>query len=134
MDKRSILAIEKIITYITELKIMTKRRNDSYFYDGFEMPILCNLVDEIDKNISKINSKIKDKYNNINWDVINSKKEDDNGIKILKLRKIWDLASGILENELLENLNKILEIELPTYYMNYCNNRHIKANKGKNRK
>ena len=66
MDKRSILAIEKIITYITELKIMTKRRNDSYFYDGFEMPILCNLVDEIDKNISKINSKIKDKYNNIN--------------------------------------------------------------------
>ena len=113
---------------------MTKRRNDSYFYDGFEMPILCNLVDEIDKNISKINSKIKGKYNNINWDVINSKKEDDNGIKILKLRKIWDLASGILENELLENLNKILEIELPTYYMNYCNNRHIKANKGKNRK
>ena len=128
MDKRSILAIERIITSILELKIMTRGRNDNYFYDGFEMPILCGLVDEIDKNISKINSKIKDKYNNVNWDVINSKKEEDNGLKV---GEIWDLASGILENELLESLNQILEIELPTYYMNYCYKQHKKALKRK---
>ncbi len=127
MNKQSILAIERIIACISELKIMTKGRNDKYFYDGFEMPILCSLVDEIDKNIGKIKFKIKNKYNNVDWDVINSKKEDDNGIKILKLGKVWDLASGILENELLENLNLILEIELPIYYMNYCNTQHKKA-------
>ncbi len=131
MDKRSILAIERIITNILELKIMTSGRNDDYFYDGFEMPILCGLVDEINKNISKINYKIKEKYSNVNWDVINSKKDDDNG---LKLGKIWDLASGILEKELLENLNQILEIELPTYYMDYCYKQHKKALKEKNYK
>lgn len=127
MDKKSILAIEKIITCINELEIITKGRDDNYFYKGFEMPILCGLVDEIDKNISKINSKIKDKYNNINWNIINSKKDDDLGIMTLKLGKVWELASSILKNELLNQLNKILEIELPIYYTNYCNARHKKA-------
>lgn len=122
MDKKSILAIEKIITCIIELKIMTKGRDDNYFYNGYEMPILCNLVDEITNNLNKINPKIKCKYNNINWNIMDSKKDKKN-----KLGVIWDLASKTLEYELLDKLNKILEIELPIYYTKYCNYNHNKA-------
>lgn len=37
------------------------------------MPIPCSLVDKIEININKINSKIKSKYNNIDWNIIDSK-------------------------------------------------------------
>ena len=134
MNKKSILAIENIISYITELKIITKGKDANYFYDGFEMPILCSLVDKIDYNINKINSKIKSKYNDIDWNIIDSKKHDDNGIKTIKLGEIWNLSSRLLENEMLNKLNKILENELPTYYMNYCNSQHKKAIKERNRR
>ena len=134
MNKKSILAIEKIISYITELKIITKGKDANYSYDGFEMTILCSLVDKIDENINKINSKIKSKYNDIDWNIIDSKKHDDNGIKTLKLGEIWKLSSGLLENEMLNKLNKILENELPTYYMNYCNGQHKKVIKERNRR
>lgn len=103
---------------------MTKGRDDNYFYDGFEMPVLCGLVDKTDENINKINSKIKSKYNNIDWNIIDSKKDDYNGMQSLKLGEIWNLASGVLEDGLLDGLNKILEIELPVYYRNYCNYQH----------
>lgn len=131
MNKTSLLAIEKIISCITELKIITKGKDADYFYNGFEMPILCSLVDEIDKNIQKINSKIKNKYNDINWNIIDSKKYDDNGLKIVKIEEIWNLSNGILKNELLNKLNTVLEKELPIYYMNYCNNQHKKVIKQK---
>lgn len=124
MNKKSILAIEKIITYIKELELITKGRNDNYFYNSFEMPILCDLVDKIDRNINIISPKIKRKYGNVNWNIIDSRKEIDNGIKILKLGKIWELSNGLLNKELYNNLNHILEIELPVYYTNYCNKQH----------
>lgn len=124
MNKKSILAIEKIITYIKELELITKGRNDNYFYNSFEMPILCDLVDKIDRNINIISPKIKRKYGNVNWNIIDSRKETDNGIKILKLGKIWELSNGLLNKELYNNLNHILEIELPVYYTNYCNKQH----------
>lgn len=124
MNKKSILAIEKIITYIKELELITKGRNDNYFYNSFEMPILCDLVDKIDRNINIISPIIKRKYGNVNWNIIDSRKEIDNGIKILKLGKIWELSNGLLNKELYNNLNHILEIELPVYYTNYCNKQH----------
>ena len=124
MNKKSILAIEKIITYIKELELITKGRNDNYFYNSFEMPILCDLVDKIDRNINIISPIIKRKYGNVNWNIIDSRKEIDNGIKILKLVKIWELSNGLLNKELYNNLNCILEIELPVYYTKYCNKQH----------
>ena len=50
MDRKSILAIEKIIICITELEVMTKGRDDNYFYNSNEMSILCDLVNKIEKN------------------------------------------------------------------------------------
>lgn len=127
MDKKSILAIEKIITYIMELDIMTKDRDDNYFYNSYEMPIICGLVNDIDINLKKINFKVKEKYNDINWKIFDDYYEKDDGFIVRKLGKIWILANGILKKELYNQLRNILEIEIPIYYTNYCNKQHEKA-------
>ena len=127
MDKKSILAIEKIITYIMELDIMTKDRDDNYFYNSYEMPIICGLVNDIEINLKKINFKVKEKYNDINWKIFDDYYEKDDGFIVRKLGKIWILANGILKKELYNQLRNILEIEIPIYYTNYCNQQHEKA-------
>lgn len=135
MTKKDIKIIEQIITYLNELAIMTKNRDDHYFYDSYEMPILCELVDKIDKNINEISPKIKQKYAHINWTIIESKKHNDELFgPSLKLGKIWELASGLLKKELLNNLNELLEKELPPYYTNYSNKKHEIAMKESNGK
>ena len=102
---------------------MTKDRNDLYFYDSYEMPILCDLVRNIEKNLNNISLKIKKKYKNINWNII---KEQYNEFDEMKVGKIWILSSGLLKGELLSKLKKILIEELPIYYTNYCNKQHEK--------
>lgn len=44
----------------------------------------------------------------------------------MKLGKIWILSSGLLKGELLSKLERILSVELPIYYTNYCNKQHEK--------
>lgn len=131
MNKKDIVAIEKILTCINELDIVCAGRTDEYFYDGYEMNILCDLVEEINKNLNKVNKKVKRKYDKINWDIIESYKEDDGILKVLKSGKIWCLASGVLSRELKNDLSDILKIELPLYYTNYCNRKHEKFIKNK---
>ena len=123
INRKSIKAIENIILYINELDIMTKDRNDLYFYDSYEMPILCDLVSNIEKNLNNISLKIKKKYKNVNWNII---KEQYNEFDEMKVGKIWILSSGLLKGELLSKLKKILSVELPIYYTNYCNKQHEK--------
>ena len=117
LDKKSLSAIEKIISCINELKILTKDKNAEYFYDRFDLIALLNLLDTIKLNLNKISSKIKEKYNNINWDIIKKRNSENIGVA-------WELVSKTLKTELLDDLNKILEIELPTYYSNLCNKMH----------
>jgi len=127
MSKKSIIAIESILRCINELNILTKNKDDNYFYDGYEMPILCGLVDNIELNLSRITDKLKKKYSNVNWDVINDLKNYDDGFPSLKIGDVWNLSSNILYNQLYDNLNIILENELPDYYKNYCLKMHSKA-------
>ena len=136
MNKKIINAIENILRCINELNILTKNKNDDYFYDGYEMPILCNLVGDIEKNLNCITYDFKNKYSNVNWNVINDLKNYDDGFPSLKIGDVWKLSSNILNNQLYHNLNKILEIELPNYYKNYCNKMHKKEVKNslKNKK
>ena len=67
MNKKSIIAIEKILNCINELEIMCTGRDDNYFYDSYEMPILCDLVNEVEINLNKVSTKLKRKYKNVNW-------------------------------------------------------------------
>ena len=130
MNKKDIRLIEQIITNINELAIMTKNRDDNYFYNSYEMPILCDLINTIDNNLKGISQSLKEKYSSINWNIIENQKHDDEFFgPSLKLGKIWILSNGLLKDELLNNLNKLLEKELPIYYTNYSNRMHEKAMK-----
>ena len=131
MNKKSIIAIERILNCINELEIVCTGRDDNYFYDSYEMPILCDLVNEVEININNISTKIKRKYDNVNWCVIDSYKEDDGEFKILKMGKVWELASTVLKKELKRDLSNILKIELPIYYTNYCNQQNERFLKNK---
>ena len=74
MNKKSLLAVERIITCINELSILTKNKSAEYFYDSFEMIILLDLLHEIEFNLDKISIKIKEKYKNIDWNIIKKRK------------------------------------------------------------
>ena len=124
MNKKSLIAIEKILNCINELEIVCTGRDVNYFYDSYEMPILCDLVNEVEININKISTKIKRKYKNVNWCIIDSYKEDDGELKNLKMGKVWELASTVLKRGLKRELSNILKMELPIYYTNYCNQQH----------
>lgn len=137
MNKKSIIAIENILSIITELKILTNNRDDNYFYDGYEMPILCDLVHDVELYIDKISNNIKNKYINIDWNIIKKLYEYDgenNGKKIysLKLGKIWELASHLLYDNFYNKLKTVLEKELPIYYNRYANMMHNKVIKERN--
>jgi len=136
MNKKSIVAIERIISCINELSILTKGRDDNYFYDSFEMIALLDLIYEIDRNINKISPKIKEKYSTIDWNVIENRKHIDEKTgerwNSMNIGKAWELASGVIKDELLDKLNKLLENELPIYYTSYCNKIHENAMKERN--
>jgi len=125
MNKKSLLAIERIISCINELIILTKDKKAEYFYNSFEMNALIDLLNQIELNINKINNKIKNKYNNIDWKIIEKeKKYDDVFGESLSIGKTWDLSSNILKNTLLNDLIKLLEEEIPNYYKKLCNKNH----------
>ena len=125
VNKKSLLAIERIISCINELKILTKGKNAEYFYDSFEMNALIYLLNEIEINLKKISIKIKDKYKNVDWDIIKKEKHyDDVFGESLNLGKTWKLSSTILKDELLDNLILLLEEEIPIYYKKLCNERY----------
>ena len=117
MNKRTLVAIERIITCINELSIITKNKSVEYFYDSFEMNILLDILQEIELNLDKISIKIKEKYKNIDWDIIKKEKHYDEVFEeSLNLGKAWILASATLKDNLLNKLILLLEDELPSYY------------------
>lgn len=124
MNKRTLLAIERIITCINELSIITKNKSAQYFYDSFEMNILLDILQEIELNLDKISIKIKEKYKNIDWDIIKKEKHYDEVFgESLNLGKAWILVSTTLKDNLLNKLIALLEDELPSYYKNLSDNR-----------
>jgi len=123
MKKESLLAIERIIACINELTILTKSKTEEYFYDSLEMNALINLIDEIELNIEKVDINIKNKYKDYNWDVIQKEQFEDEAFGMsYNLKRIWELSSSILKNELLGDLITLLEKEIPDYYYNLCHN------------
>ncbi|MBR1414122.1 MAG: hypothetical protein IJ574_05600 [Bacilli bacterium] len=134
MNKKSLLAIERVITCINELTILTKDKKAEYFFDSWTINALIDLIYEVEDNLDKVSIKIKEKYPDIKWDIINKSKEYD---KIfgestdMNLGKVWLLASESLRKEILYDLEEVLNNELLDYYTELCNNEHEKAIKEK---
>lgn len=129
MNKKSLIAIERIISCINELSILTQNKTAEYFYDSFEMNILIDLVNEIECNINKISSKIKSKYKDVDWNIIKKEKHYDAVLgESLNIGKIWQLSSKTLKDELLVNLSKLLKEDKPTMYKMECNKHYIFKN------
>ena len=126
MLKKDIKHIERIITNIDELTILTKNRDSEYFYNSYEMVILCTLVDEIDDSLIDINEKLKNKYKNINWNIISSQKNNEQSLTV---GKVWELSSHLLKDDIYNELKSLLSKELPIYYKNYCDKKLEKKNK-----
>ena len=88
------------------------------------MIVLIYLIDQINNSIHKIGPKIKKKYFNIDWEVIEKRKYIDEKTgerwNSMNLGEIWLLANGIIKDELLDKLNELLEKEIPTYYKNWA--------------
>ena len=118
MLKKDIKFIERIITNINELVILTSGKDDEYFYNSYEMVILCKLVDEVDLCLSSISDKLKNQYKNVKWDLVDKLK--DNRDESLTVGKVWILSSYLLKDKLYNDLKKILTFELPIYYKKYC--------------
>lgn len=122
MNKTSLIAVERIIACINELTILTNNRNAEYFYDRLEMNALIRLLDEIEKNIEKIDNKIKNRYKDFKWDIIKKEKFEDEVFGMsYNLKTVWELSNSILKNELLNDLITLLEKEIPEYYYNLYN-------------
>lgn len=117
MNKKSLLAVERIITCINELSILTKNKSVEYFYDSFEMIILLDILHEIEFNLDKVSIRIKEKYKDIDWNIIKKEKDYIEGACVgINLGKAWMLVSITLKDELLNKLTFLLEEELPNYY------------------
>lgn len=122
MNKTSLIAVERIIACINELTILTNNRNAEYFYDSLEMNALIRLLDQIEKNIDKIDNKIKNRYKDFKWDIIKKEKFEDEVFGMsYNLKTVWELSNSILKNELLNDLITLLEKEIPEYYYNLYN-------------
>lgn len=135
MNKKSLLAIERIISCINELDILTKNKDADYFYKSFEMNMVLDLIYEIENSLNKISDNIKLKYDNVDWQVVEKAHYYDEVMgSSLKINKAWELANKIIKDKLLNNLNIILEKEIPEYYKNLCNKRHKKFIRDKQKK
>lgn len=121
MKKKDLLAIERIISVINELNILTKGKDSSYFFDSLEINALLDLIYEVDVNINKISFELKEKYSTINWSVVASEKDYDEVMgPSINLGTVWKLASGGLNDALTDKLNQLLVSEIPDYYKNVC--------------
>ena len=79
MKKKDLLAIERIISVINELNILTKGKDSNYFFDSLELNALIDLIYEVDQNINKISfegTRQSDKTA-LNYVLLNGKKIDE---------------------------------------------------------
>lgn len=123
MNKNDLKAIENILVRLIKLNIMTQNKTPEYFYERLEMNILIEFIEDIDDNLKKISKKLKEKYNSIDWKIIEKERYSDEVFgKCMKLDKAWQLAST-LYGQLYSSFVTILESELEEYYRLLCEDR-----------
>lgn len=120
VDKKSLLAIERIMTICNELHILTTGKDAEYFYDRLEMNILIDLVLEVDSCVREVSDSLKKKYLEVDWNIVDKARYVDEVFGYsMKVSKAWELAS-CLDTVFLNKLQDILEKELESYYHEIC--------------
>lgn len=103
------LIIKNIIKYINELDLITKDKDETFFYnDTNEFNKVINKVVKIGECLSKISDETKNKYPHINWDIIKDRALDEEKVgHELNVKDAYDLGSKLLKEELYDKLNEV---------------------------
>ena len=105
------LIINNIIEYINELDLITKDKDKTFFFDNTnEFNKVINRVIKIGECLSKVSDETKNKYSNINWNIIKEKAFDEEQVgHELNVKDAYDLASKLLKEELYDKLIELIK-------------------------
>lgn len=105
------LIIKNIIKYINELDLITKDKDKTFFFDNTnEFNKVINRVIKIGECLSKVSDETKNKYSNINWNIIKEKAFDEEQVgHELNVKGAYDLASKLLKEELYDKLIELIK-------------------------
>ena len=105
------LIIKNIIEYINELDLITKDKDESFFFnDTNEFNKIINNDVKIGECLSKISDETKNKYPHINWDIIKEKALDEEKVGLeMNVKDSYDLASKLLKEELYDKLIELIK-------------------------
>lgn len=105
------LIINNIIEYINELDLITKDKDENFFFNNTnEFNNIINNVVKIGECLSKISDETKNKYPHINWDIIKDRALDEEQVgHELNVKDAYDLASKILKEELYDKLIELIK-------------------------
>ena len=100
--KKNIKLIKKINDMILEIHINTKNITEEEFYNNTKLSNTCiDYIFKINTFINSLDKQIKEKYNNINWNIIQNNMYYDEIFKeSIKLNKVWILSNELLYTEL----------------------------------
>lgn len=104
------LIIKNIIKYINELDLITKDKDETFFFDNTnEFNKVINRVVKIGECLSKVSDETKNKYSHINWNIIKEKALDEEKAgHEMNVKDTYDLGSKLLKEELYEKLNEVI--------------------------
>lgn len=106
------LIIKNIIKYINELDLTTKDKDKTFFFDNTnEFNKIINRVIKIGECLSKVSDETKNKYSNINWDIIKEKALDEEKVgHEMNVKDVYDLGSKLLKEELYDKLIELIKM------------------------
>ena len=105
------LIIKNIIKYINELDLITKDKDETFFFDNTnEFNKVINRVVKIGECLSKVSDETKNKYSHINWNIIKEKAFDEEQVgHEMNVKDTYDLASKLLKEELYDKLIELIK-------------------------
>ena len=106
------LIIKNIIKYINELDLITKDKDKTFFFNNTnEFNKIINRVVKIGECLSKVSDETKNKYSNINWDIIKEKALDEEKVGYeMNVKDVYDLGSKLLKEELYDKLIELIKM------------------------
>lgn len=132
MDQMDLESIEKIIIRLIELKIVTANNNEQFFLENLEMNILINYIEEISDNLKRISDKLKKKYKNVPWEIIEKEKYvDDFFGSSMKIGKVYPLAKSLYDS-LYDGLMQIISENIDSFNHVMCEKKHNEIKNSKN--